>query len=75
MTRNLSHRIETAFPVLDEKLKAEIHEFMEIQWNDNVKARKIEATLSNKFNNTRKKDISIRSQFETYFMVKRLGGE
>ncbi len=74
MTRNLSHRIETAFPILDEKLKAEIHEFMEIQWNDNVKARKIDATLSNKFN-TRSKDIAIRSQFETYFMVKRLGGE
>jgi polyphosphate kinase len=72
MTRNLSHRVETAFPILDEKLKKQVHEFMEIQWNDNVKARKVEATLSNKFNN-KNKDIAIRSQFETYYMVKRLG--
>lgn len=71
MTRNLSHRVETAFPILDEKLKKQVIEFMEIQWNDNVKARKVEATLSNKYNN-KNKDIAIRSQFETYFMVKRM---
>jgi polyphosphate kinase len=73
MTRNLSFRIETAFPVLNETLKRQIRDFMEIQWNDNVKARKIDMTLSNKFN-LKNKDISIRSQFETYFMVKRLEG-
>ena len=50
MTRNLSFRIETAFPVLNETLKRQIRDFMEIQWNDNVKARKIDMTLSNKFN-------------------------
>lgn len=70
MTRNLSYRIETAFPVLDEKLKAKIRDYMQIQWSDNVKARKIDTTLSNKFV-SKNKDIAIRSQFETYFMVKR----
>jgi polyphosphate kinase len=71
MTRNLSHRVETAFPIFDEKLKSQIHGFMEIQWNDNVKARKVEATLSNKYN-SKNKAIAIRSQFETYYMVKKM---
>ncbi|MFZ4543782.1 MAG: polyphosphate kinase 1, partial [Saprospiraceae bacterium] len=72
MTRNLSFRIETAFPVQDEVLKKQVYDFMEIQWMDNVKSRIVDAELSNRYNH-RNKDISIRSQFETYFMVKRLG--
>ena len=72
MLRNLSFRIETAFPVRDEELKKQISEFMEIQWLDNVKSRIIDEQLTNRYNHTNK-DISIRSQFETYFMVKRQG--
>lgn len=73
MTRNLSFRIETAFPIRENELKQKVKDFMEIQWNDNVKARKIDATLTNKLN-SRNKDIAIRSQFESYFMVKRWNG-
>ena len=70
MLRNLSFRIETAFPVRDEELKKRVVEYMEIQWLDNVKARIVDQELSNRYNNANK-DISIRSQFETYYMVKR----
>lgn len=70
MLRNLSFRIETAFPVRDEALKKQISDFMEVQWLDNVKSRIVDEELSNSYNH-RNKDITIRSQFETYFMVKR----
>jgi polyphosphate kinase len=72
MVRNLSFRIETAFPVRDASLKKQVGEFMEIQWLDNVKSRIVDEELSNAYNH-RNRDISIRSQFETYFMVKKQG--
>jgi polyphosphate kinase len=38
MPRNLDHRVETAFPVLDPRLQARLREFLKIQLADNVKA-------------------------------------
>jgi len=70
MNRNLSRRIEAAFPIYDEILKEEILETLEIQWNDNVKARIIEGTNSNLY---RKKEIgkTIRAQTTTYHYYKK----
>jgi polyphosphate kinase len=73
MVRNLSHRIETAFPIYDEDLKAEIKEFMQIQWSDNVKARVLDKNASNAYH-TDGSEIAIRSQLETYYYVKRQTG-
>ena len=70
MTRNLSHRVEVAFPILDIDIQAKIKSYCEIQWQDNVKARVLDASLSNK-RAMGTKDVAIRSQFETYFMVKK----
>ena len=41
MPRNLDHRVEIAFPVLDARLQAQIHEVLELQLGDTVKAREI----------------------------------
>jgi polyphosphate kinase len=41
MPRNLDHRVETAFPILDPRLQAQIHEVLELQLRDTVKAREI----------------------------------
>jgi polyphosphate kinase len=41
MPRNLDHRVEIAFPVLDPRLQAQIHEVLELQLRDTVKAREI----------------------------------
>jgi polyphosphate kinase len=41
MPRNLDHRVEIAFPVLDPRLQAQIHEALELQLSDTVKAREI----------------------------------
>jgi len=41
MPRNLDHRVEVAFPVLEPRLQAQIREVLEIQLTDTVKAREI----------------------------------
>jgi polyphosphate kinase len=49
MTRNLDHRIEVLVPVLDPVVRAEILLDMETLWADPVKARVIDARLSNAY--------------------------
>jgi polyphosphate kinase len=41
MPRNLDHRVEVAFPVLEPRLQAQIREVLELQLTDTVKAREI----------------------------------
>lgn len=74
MTRNLSNRVETAFPIYDENLKTVIKDVVDFQLKDNVKARIISAKQDNKYKRD-KSDISIRAQTETYFYFKRLTEE
>jgi len=47
MRRNISRRIEAAFPVLSPQLRAEIIDILHIQLQDNVKACSIDANLNN----------------------------
>jgi polyphosphate kinase len=70
MTRNLSYRVETAFPIYDPQVKADIKDYMQIQLNDNVKARILDKDLKNE-RNKGADDLAVRSQVETYYMVKR----
>jgi len=60
MVRNLYHRIETAFPVLDKKIKQIIIKILKIQLNDNVKACFVDDRMHNVFKDklsTRKKKV------------------
>jgi len=70
MVRNLSHRIETTFPIYDTDLRKEILDFVKLQLQDNVKARVIDAKQHNNYvvNN---QSIPVRAQIETYFNIKR----
>lgn len=70
MMRNLSHRIEAAFPVLDPAIKKEIKRIIDFQLTDNVKARLLDSSQTNDYRRT-KSDIPIRSQIETYYWLKR----
>jgi len=72
MTRNLSYRIETVFPIYNELLRQEIRDVMRIQWADNVKARIIDKDDKNKFQFSNE-DMAIRSQYELYYYYKRKG--
>ncbi|MCD8193187.1 MAG: RNA degradosome polyphosphate kinase, partial [Tannerellaceae bacterium] len=49
MRRNLSRRIETAFPILDPHIRQEIIDILFIQLADNVKACFIDHELRNNF--------------------------
>ena len=70
MTRNLSYRIETAFPVYDKHLKQEIKDFLRFQLLDNTKARIIDGKKNDTYY-TDKSDLNIRSQIEMYYYLKR----
>lgn len=66
MGRNLDRRIEVAFPVLDEALKTTIMDLMEIQWNDHVKARVIDAEQTNAYRPAKPKAPNSRTQLVTH---------
>jgi polyphosphate kinase len=64
MLRNLEHRVEATCPVWNEKIKKELIDILNIQLQDNVKARVLDNELNNEYVRTTKKKI--RSQVETY---------
>ena len=64
MRRNLEHRVEATCPIWHEALKQELKDILDIQLQDNVKARWLDNELSNDYVRTTKKKI--RSQVETY---------
>jgi polyphosphate kinase len=69
MTRNLSRRVEVAFPIHDEQIDREIHALIDLQLADNVKARSLDASTRNEF----VRDPAtrpIRAQLETYRLLR-----
>ncbi len=64
MLRNLEHRVEATCPVWNNELKQELIDILNIQLEDNVKARWLDNDLNNEYVHTSKKKT--RSQVETY---------
>ncbi|WP_293881006.1 polyphosphate kinase 1 [Sphingobacterium sp. UBA1498] len=64
MTRNLDHRIEAAVKITSKKIKEDLKEMLQIQLNDNVKARILNNSLSNHYVENNK--APCRSQIEIY---------
>ncbi|MEX2567684.1 MAG: polyphosphate kinase 1 [Cyclobacteriaceae bacterium] len=60
MNRNIFHRIEVCFPILDHKQRIFCQELMELQWRDTEKATELEEGYSN--NAVVKPGVPIRSQ-------------
>lgn len=69
MTRNLDYRIEAAAKITQKNIKKEIKDILDIQLNDNVKARILDKKLSNQYVMGEKEKI--RSQVETYWYLKK----
>ena len=65
MVRNIDHRIEVACPIFDKHIQQEMHDIMQIQLKDNIKARILDNDLSNQYVNPRNTK-KVRSQVETY---------
>lgn len=64
MTRNLTHRIEVITPVLDKDHKKIVLDVINIELEDNVKARIIDADQKNEYVRNSKKEV--RSQLAIY---------
>jgi len=69
MTRNIDNRVEVGFPIYDEELKREIREIIDIQLEDNTKAREINSQNNNRYRKT-KSDIACRAQIDIYNYLK-----
>jgi polyphosphate kinase len=69
MSRNIDTRVEVGFPILDERLKKEIKDIINIQLQDNTKAREINSANSNKYHKTNAAE-SHRAQIEIYNYLK-----
>lgn len=66
MGRNLDRRIEVAFPVLDPALQQELHDLLELQWNDRTKARLIDARQTNPYVKAAKGERAGHAQADTW---------
>ncbi|NOT52024.1 MAG: polyphosphate kinase 1 [Chitinophagaceae bacterium] len=64
MLRNMEHRVEATCPIWNEEIQQELKDILNIQLQDNVKARWLDNNLENEYVRTTKKKI--RSQVETY---------
>ncbi len=69
MTRNLDHRVEVGFPILDMQIKREIRDIIDIQLKDNTKAREINQLNNNRYLKSRGK-AHYRSQEDIYKYLK-----
>ncbi|NNE93023.1 MAG: polyphosphate kinase 1, partial [Verrucomicrobiales bacterium] len=65
LPRNFDSRIETIFPVYEPKLKKQLIEYFDIQFADNVKARVLDADLTNtrRHHERKKGRKKVRAQF------------
>ncbi len=67
MNRNIYHRIEVCFPVVDERLKQEVIKMMDLQLKDNVQAVRLDTQLHNIPVNTT--EPVVRSQLQIYQLL------
>jgi len=71
MRRNLDHRVEVAFPITDPALKRELLGLLELQWNDRVKARVIDAEQGNPYLPTERGKRAVQAQAATYELLRK----
>jgi polyphosphate kinase len=65
MPRNLDNRIEVTVQVNDKALRKELWDYIQIQLNDNCKARLSGTDIINEYRRTDSKKL-VRAQFEIY---------
>lgn len=71
MTRNLDRRIEVTCPIEDQDIQEELREIMEIQWNDEYKARQLDGTLANHYRYTKTRKNRAQVQIYNYLKKKK----
>ncbi|TNF39742.1 MAG: hypothetical protein EP313_05590, partial [Bacteroidetes bacterium] len=61
------HRIEVSCPVWDPAIKKEITDVFNIQWNDNVKARILDAGMSDRIVSNSKTPLRSQTEIHAYY--------
>jgi polyphosphate kinase len=69
MVRNLDHRVEVACPIYNKNIQRELQTYLDIQWQDNTKARILNGALDNQYR-CDASGIQIRSQEAIYEWLK-----
>jgi polyphosphate kinase len=64
MTRNIENRVEVSCPIYQDDIKKDLLNIFDICWKDNVKARVIDQSQSNKYRHNG--NPKVRSQFALY---------
>ena len=70
MTRNLDRRIEVCTPVYNDDIRNELRHILDIQLQDNLKARIIDEYETNQFVIEKERQPRIRSQYAIYEFLK-----
>ncbi len=70
MTRNLDRRVEVACPIYDPTLQQELRNYLEIQWNDTVKARVLNKAQDNQYRKQTPNAPTTRAQETIYEHLK-----
>ncbi|TYA74608.1 polyphosphate kinase 1 [Seonamhaeicola marinus] len=70
MTRNLDKRVEVCVPVLEPRLKAILKKCIDLQWEDNVKARLLDAQQTNTYSKTEGHLINSQKAYFDFFKNK-----
>ncbi len=66
MERNLRHRIEVACPIYDKKLQQELRKMLDLQLNDNQKARYLNHPKGNVFKKNKKAPLNAQTAIYQY---------
>jgi polyphosphate kinase len=70
MTRNLYRRVEVAFPIYQEDIREEIRTIINLQLEDNTKARIIDENQSNRYVERAEEAPLKRAQVDVYELLK-----
>ncbi|MBK9400673.1 MAG: polyphosphate kinase 1 [Bacteroidetes bacterium] len=73
MPRNIDFRSEVGVPIYDKGIQKQLLEMLEIQWQDNVKARVINVQQDNQYRHTRSR-TKIRTQEAIYNYLSKFSG-
>lgn len=68
MTRNLENRVEVSCPIYDPNIQKELWDTFNIGWNDNVKARIINAEQNNEYRVAKGEKIRSQEAIYHYYM-------
>lgn len=70
MTRNLDKRVEVATPIFNENIKDVLKKCLYLQWNDNTKARILDANQQNKYQQNSLEPINAQDDFHAFLAEK-----